>query len=228
MALICAHFSAVFAVTGFALPVRGRSLHNNHVERRMGLRLAAGEKTFAAARSLPDCFFRIFCGHPGKCPGKPAKPPHFSRYRECFPAICASFSWNGETNVKNTLKQNHEFRRLYYRGKSASSRHVTVYVRRNGRPVSRTGLTVSTKLGAAVVRSRVKRLLREAWRSLQPELPRGYDVVMVARSACVSAKTPEVTASLRKALRAVGLLKGKGESSHPPQKGGTGKKEEQK
>lgn len=109
--------------------------------------------------------------------------------------------------MKNTLKQNYEFRRLYHRGKSASSRHVTVYVRRNGRPFSRTGLTVSTKLGGAVVRSRVKRLLRESWRALQPELRPGFDVVLVARSACVTAKTPEVAASMRKALRTVGVTK---------------------
>ena len=112
--------------------------------------------------------------------------------------------------MKNTLKQNFEFRRLYRRGKSAASRHVAVYVRRNGRPYSRTGLTVSTKLGGAVTRSRVKRLLRESWRALQPELLPGYDVVMVVRSACVTAKTQEVTASMRKAFRSAGLLRGEG------------------
>ncbi len=109
--------------------------------------------------------------------------------------------------MKHTLKQNYEFRRLYRKGRSAATRHVVLYVRRNGRAQNRTGLTVSPKLGGAVVRSRVKRLLREAWRALSPELRSGYDVVIVARTACVPAKTGDVTASMRKAARAVGLLK---------------------
>ena len=53
----------------------------------------------------------------------------------------------------------------------------------------------------------VKRLLREAWRELAPEMRTGFDVVLVARNACTAAKTAEVTASLRKAARGVGLLK---------------------
>ena len=99
--------------------------------------------------------------------------------------------------MKNTLKQNYEFRRLYHRGKSSASRHVVLYVRRNGRPINRTGLTVTPKLGKAVVRSR----------ELAPEMRTGFDVVLVARNACTAAKTAEVTASLRKAARGVGLLK---------------------
>ena len=109
--------------------------------------------------------------------------------------------------MKNTLKQNYEFRRLYHRGKSYASRHCVLYVRRNGRPINRHVLTVTPKLGKAVVRRRVKRLLREAWRELAPEMRTGFDVVLVARNACTAAKTAEVTASLRKAARGVGLLK---------------------
>lgn len=109
--------------------------------------------------------------------------------------------------MKHTLKQNYEFRRLYRKGKSAASRHVVVYVRRNGRKENRIGLTVTPKLGGAVTRSRVKRLLREAWRALSPELRTGFDAVLVARSACVKAKAGDVTVSLRKAARAVGILK---------------------
>ena len=115
--------------------------------------------------------------------------------------------WKRWLIVKNTLKQNYEFRRLYRRGKSAGSRHVVLYVRRNGLPVSRIGLTVTPKLGCAVTRNRVKRLLRAAWRSLQEELRPGFDVVIVARFACVSAKMPEVAASMRYAARGAGLLR---------------------
>lgn len=108
--------------------------------------------------------------------------------------------------MKNTLKENYEFRRLYHKGKSAGARHLVVYVRRNGRRLNRLGLTVSPKVGGAVVRSRVRRILREAWRALQPELRQGYDVVIVARSSSATVKMGEVLSSLRKAARAVGLL----------------------
>ena len=109
--------------------------------------------------------------------------------------------------MKNTLKQNYEFRRLYHRGKSSASRHVVLYARRNGRPINRTGLTVTPKLGKAVVRRRGQRRLRAARRELAPQKRPGGGVVLVARNACTAAKTAEVTASLRKAARGVGLLK---------------------
>lgn len=54
-----------------------------------------------------------------------------------------------------SLKQNHLFRRLYQRGKSAAGRYVVVYCRKNGLPYNRLGLTVSTKVGHAVVRNRI-------------------------------------------------------------------------
>ena len=55
-----------------------------------------------------------------------------------------------------TIKQNHEFRRLYYRGKSSGNGLLVLYVLKNRRDPdhNRIGLTVSTKLGGAVVRNR--------------------------------------------------------------------------
>jgi ribonuclease P protein component len=50
------------------------------------------------------------------------------------------------------------------------------------------GFTVSTKLGHAVVRNRVRRRLREIYRSVESELRPGYDLVVVARSAAVEAE----------------------------------------
>jgi ribonuclease P protein component len=45
----------------------------------------------------------------------------------------------------------------------------------------RLGLAVPRSVGSAVVRNRVKRILREAWRELLPQVPRGQDYVLVAR-----------------------------------------------
>ena len=80
-----------------------------------------------------------------------------------------------------TIKENHIFRRIYQKGQSAVSPWLALYVRRTGRPENRLGLTVSTKLGHAVVRNRVRRRLREVYRLHEDQLALGVDVVIVAR-----------------------------------------------
>ena len=63
-----------------------------------------------------------------------------------------------------SLKLNHEFRRLYGRGKSAVNPCLAVYCRKNNLGYSRLGLTVGVKLGKAVVRNRTRRRIKEAYR----------------------------------------------------------------
>ena len=63
-----------------------------------------------------------------------------------------------------SLKENRVFRRLYAKGKSAVGPAMVLYCRKNGRKESRYGITVSTKLGKAVTRNRVRRRLREIYR----------------------------------------------------------------
>ena len=67
--------------------------------------------------------------------------------------------------MKNTvsLKENHEFRRLYHRGTSSAGRHLVLYCRKNRLGHNRLGVTVSVKLGHAVVRNRARRRLREVY-----------------------------------------------------------------
>ena len=60
-----------------------------------------------------------------------------------------------------TVKQNYEFRRMYAKGKSGVSSCLVVYYRKNRIGHNRLGVTVSTKLGHAVVRNRVRRRIRE-------------------------------------------------------------------
>ena len=86
------------------------------------------------------------------------------------------------------LKQNHEFRRLYSKGKSAVSPYFVVYCRRTNRPLSRLGITTGVKLGNAVKRNRIRRRLRELYRIHEPELKPGYDIILVARTRGLFAK----------------------------------------
>ena len=85
-----------------------------------------------------------------------------------------------------SLKQNHIFRRLY-RTPGAADSYMVLYARRNREEKNRVGFTVSKKLGHAVVRNRTRRRLREAYRLHEDQLVRGYDIVVVARSAAVDA-----------------------------------------
>ena len=106
-----------------------------------------------------------------------------------------------------TLKQNSDFRRLYAKGKSSANRCLAVYCRRSGRGVNRMGYTVSSKLGGAVVRNRVRRRLREIARLNAPALKVGWDIVVVARTRAVEASYAELEHAYLDACRKLGLMR---------------------
>ena len=105
-----------------------------------------------------------------------------------------------------TLKENHEFRRLYKKGASAVGAGMVVYCRKNRLGHNRLGLTASTKLGGAVVRNRARRRLREVYRLNTPAMKQGYDIILVARRRCLTAPWPELNATFLKLCRRLHLL----------------------
>ncbi|MDD2956665.1 MAG: ribonuclease P protein component, partial [Oscillospiraceae bacterium] len=94
-----------------------------------------------------------------------------------------------------TLKKNHEFRRLYSKGVSAAGSGLVIYCRKNRLGHNRLGITVSTKLGHAVVRNRARRRLRETFRLNSPQLRQGYDIVLVARHKAPTMPWKELNSS---------------------------------
>ena len=106
-----------------------------------------------------------------------------------------------------SLKQNHLFRRLYSKGKSAVDSRLAVYCRKNGGAGSRLGLTVGVKLGKAVVRNRTRRRIREAYRVHEDRFVSGYDIVVVARVKAGHSRYRELERSLLTLSDKLGLLK---------------------
>lgn len=80
------------------------------------------------------------------------------------------------------LSGDRAFARVFEARCSASNRHLVVYVRENGLAFPRLGLSVGRKIGNAVRRNRIKRLIREAFRLEAAELPPGFDLVCIPRA----------------------------------------------
>jgi len=117
--------------------------------------------------------------------------------------------------------ENHLFSKAYSKGKRAVTSALAVYVlpdyaakrlaksHPEKKIVNRIGLTTSTKLGGAVIRSRCRRILREGLRALEKkkELKVGFLIVIAARSAAVSKKSQDIERELDIAFTKLGMYK---------------------
>ncbi len=104
-----------------------------------------------------------------------------------------------------SLKLNHIFRRLYSTSGHANG-FLVLYARKNHAATNRVGVTVSKKLGCAVVRNRVRRRLREVYRLNEPLFAPGWDMVVVARSRCVNATFAQLQQAYLSLAEKAGIL----------------------
>ena len=110
--------------------------------------------------------------------------------------------------MKNTvsIKRNNDFRALYKRGKSSVSPVLAIYARKNKTTSNRIGITVSTKVGKAHVRNRVRRRIREAYRINEKSFLPGYDIIIVSRVRAAKASFREIEKNLLELSARLGLL----------------------
>lgn len=107
-----------------------------------------------------------------------------------------------------SIKRNHEFQRLYGKGKNAVSPFLAVYCRKNRKNANHLGFTVGKKVGGAVTRNRVRRRLREIYRLHEGELRPGWDIVIVSRARAAFTSYQKLEDSFLRLSDKLGLLRG--------------------
>lgn len=126
--------------------------------------------------------------------------------------------------MKNVaVKENHLYNKAYTKGKRFFGRYVRVYVLKDLKAkkimlanpekeyLNRLGISVSKKNGGAVVRNRIKRIIREGYRAIERDdiLYTGYLVIIAAKNEAADAKSTDVERELRYAFRKLDMIKKK-------------------
>ena len=101
---------------------------------------------------------------------------------------------------ETVLRQNTQFRTVYYRGASRMHPLLIVFARKNKLGYTRTGITTGKKVGKAVARSRCRRVIRVAYRAVCAKIKPGYDLIFVARAKTAAVKSQEVTQAMKQLL----------------------------
>jgi ribonuclease P protein component len=94
-----------------------------------------------------------------------------------------------------------EYQKVYRAGRKYSDPYFQLFVCPGESSESRYGITATRRLGSAVTRNRVKRVLRESMRKISPLIPEGYDIVILSRDGMIAEKEPVVRDRLLKLLK---------------------------
>lgn len=95
-----------------------------------------------------------------------------------------------------SLKKNHDFRKVYENRKSFGNKFLVMYVLENHKDGNRIGISVSKKVGNSIVRHHLTRLIREGYRLNEEKFKAGYDIVVVARISAKEIGFREVESAL--------------------------------
>ncbi len=105
------------------------------------------------------------------------------------------------------LGANREFQNVYNQGRSIASKYTVLYWTPVADRPGKVGFAAGKKLGNAVLRNRLKRLLREAWRLSELPVPENFDFILVARRPLMDRGLKEAEQGLRENLQRSKLLK---------------------
>ncbi len=106
------------------------------------------------------------------------------------------------------LKKNEHFQAVFQKGSSAANKQFVVYsLKQEGQASFRVGISVSKKIGIAVMRNRVKRLIREAISRVEDVIQPGLDLVVIARPGVEEMTLDQIEKSLLHVMKRAKVLK---------------------
>jgi ribonuclease P protein component len=99
------------------------------------------------------------------------------------------------------LKKRYEFRQLQLLGRRIHTPHFLLVVHPNALNNTRLGITVTKKVGTAVQRNRIKRVVREVFRRNRVFFPQSHDVVLIAKRNAAEIDYESLVSELRRAAK---------------------------
>ncbi|WP_409227358.1 ribonuclease P protein component [Gudongella sp. SC589] len=108
---------------------------------------------------------------------------------------------------KNRLRKNMEFKKVYKARKNFWNRNLILYIRRNGTKETRIGVSITRKVGNAVVRNKLKRRIKELNSRYIENLKSGYDIVIIPKKNAVDLSFKDLESALKHIYKLSGVWK---------------------
>lgn len=110
-------------------------------------------------------------------------------------------------NKTKGLKKDSDFRKVYKHGKSFANKHLVMYILENKSEDTRLGISVSKKVGKAITRNRVRRLIKEVYRlDIDAKIKTGYDIVFIARMSSKEASHKDIEKSINHLVKKTAMF----------------------
>lgn len=105
------------------------------------------------------------------------------------------------------MKKNAEFKKVYSEGRYYVEKYIVMYAMKNSANFNKVGYSVSKKVGKAVTRNRVKRLMKENYRLFEKDSKKGFDIIFTARPISAEADFESIRKNMHSALFRAHILK---------------------
>ena len=96
-----------------------------------------------------------------------------------------------------SIKNNRDFMFMYRRARSLCADCLVLYYRKNKNENLRLGITVTKKVGKAVVRNRIRRRIKEVFNEFSDKIPPCYDIIIVSRAKAAECDYSEIKSALK-------------------------------